>query len=273
MIVHGIQPDSGQGNNIRTPVIAGNWKMNTTPADGKALAAAVAKGAAAHKGVEVIICPPFTGIAAAAEAVRGSSVKVGAQNAHAKAFGAFTGEVSVPMLKGLVTHVIVGHSERRAMFGETDATVAEKAKAVSAGGMSPIVCVGESLDVRKSGKAVQTVRAQVRGSLAGYEAWGTLTVAYEPVWAIGTGEAASPEQAQEIAAAIRAELASVAGKSAAESIRILYGGSVNPQNIGPFVDRADIDGALVGGASLKAEDFVRIIELTARVAGGKAPSA
>ena len=252
---------------MRTPVIAGNWKMNTTPAEGKSLAAGVAKGAAAHRGVEVIICPPFTGIAAALESVKGAAVKVGAQNVHAKPSGAFTGEISVSMLKDMVSHVIVGHSERRAMFGETDATVAGKAKAVSTGGLSPIVCVGEPLDVRKSGRAVQTVRSQVSGSLEGYADWGRLIVAYEPVWAIGTGEAASPEQAQEMAAAIRQELASLAGEKAAYGIRILYGGSVNAQNIGSFVGEPDIDGALVGGASLKADDFVRIIEQTAKASG------
>ena len=250
---------------MRTPVIAGNWKMNTTPAEGKTLADAIASGSKAHAGVEVIVCPPFTGLAVAAEAVKGSDVKVGAQNAHAKESGAFTGEVSTGMLKGLVSHVILGHSERRALFAETDAGVAEKAIAVDAAGMTPIVCVGEPLEIRKAGKAEETLRAQLSASLAGYSSWSALIVAYEPVWAIGTGEAASPQQAQETIGALRDELRSLAGAEA-ENIRILYGGSVNGQNIGPFIDRPDIDGALVGGASLKADEFLRIIEMTARIA-------
>lgn len=249
---------------MRTPVIAGNWKMNTTPTDGAELAAAIATGATAHPGVEVIICPPFTGLSSAAEAVSGSEVKVGAQNAHASESGAFTGEISAGMLKGLVSHVILGHSERRAMFSETDADIASKAVAVNAAGITPIVCVGEPLEIRKAGKAESTLKAQLSSSLAGYEAFGNLIVAYEPVWAIGTGEAASPQQAQQTIGALRDELRSLAG-SEAESIRILYGGSVNGQNIGPFIDRTDIDGALVGGASLKADDFLRIVEMTARI--------
>lgn len=249
----------------RKPLIAGNWKMNTTPAEGRELAAAIASGSAEFSSVEVIVCPPFTGLADASQAVSGTEVAIGAQNVSAEASGAFTGEVSVSMLKGLVSHVIVGHSERRALFGETDEGVAAKAVAAHAADLTPILCVGENLETRKSGKAIAAVRSQLRDSLAGYSGWDSLIVAYEPVWAIGTGEAASPQQAQEIIGELRQELVSLAGPDAAARIRILYGGSVNSNNIGPFVDRADIDGALVGGASLKSDEFVRIVEMTARL--------
>lgn len=249
----------------RKPVIAGNWKMNTTPSEGRDLALAIARGASDFPGVEVIVCPPFTGLANVATTLEGSIVKVGAQNISSEDSGAFTGEISALMLDELVSHVIVGHSERRAMFCETDEAVAAKAVKAYSTSITPIVCVGESLEVRKSGAAIATVRGQLRGSLAAYEGWDSLIVAYEPVWAIGTGEAASPQQAQEIIGELREELVELAGKDAASEIRILYGGSVNSTNIGPFVDRPDIDGALVGGASLQAEEFVRIIEMTARL--------
>lgn len=250
---------------MRTPVIAGNWKMNTTPAEGRDLATAIATGAKAHPEVEVIVCPPFTGLASVVEAASGGNIKIGAQNVHPSESGAFTGEISTGMLKGLVSHVVLGHSERRALFAETDSDIASKAIAVNAAGMTPIVCVGESLEVRKSGAAEPTLRAQLRSSLDEYAAFENLIVAYEPVWAIGTGEAATPQQAQLTIGALREELRSLAGAEA-ENIRILYGGSVNGQNIGPFMDRTDIDGALVGGASLKADEFLRIIEMTARIA-------
>ena len=263
--VDSTEPDEKEDMSSRTPVIAGNWKMNTTPSDGRDLAAAIASGTGVYQGVEVVVCPPFTGLAAAAEAVSGSRVSVGAQNMSAEESGAHTGEVSASMLTGLVSHVIVGHSERRAMYGETDADVAAKAGAVHRAGFVPILCVGENLEIRKSGDAVSAVRTQVRASLTGFTGWDSLIVAYEPVWAIGTGEAASPQQAQEIIGELRNELVALAGTDAASAIRILYGGSVNSRNIGPFVDRPDIDGALVGGASLQADEFVRIVEMTARL--------
>ncbi len=249
----------------RKPVIAGNWKMNTTPSEGRDLALAIAAGSSDYPGVEVIVCPPFTGLANVSKTVEGSLVKVGAQNVSSEDSGAFTGEVSVSMLDELVTHIIVGHSERRALYGETDESVAAKANKASEGGFVPIVCVGESLDIRKSGNAVPTVRGQLKDSLADYSMWDSLIVAYEPVWAIGTGEAASPQQAQEIIGELREELELLAGDEAAAKIRILYGGSVKSTNIGPFVDQSDIDGALVGGASLQADEFVRIVEMTARL--------
>ena len=251
---------------MRKPVIAGNWKMNTSIEEGVDLARSIAESTSGHSGVTRIICPPFVSLRPVADAVAGSGLRVGAQNLHEEAKGAFTGEISVSMLAGLVSYVIVGHSERRALFGDTDASVSLKARAAARAGINPIVCVGETLGARKKGEAVDTVRSQVRASLDSYSEWNRLAVAYEPLWAIGTGEAASPMQAQEMAAAIRAELSRLAG-DAAEAIPILYGGSVNGENIGPFIDRDDIDGALVGGSSLKADEFSKIIRLTASVSG------
>ena len=248
---------------MRTPVIAGNWKMNTTPDSGVELARGVVDGTAGISGVTTIVCPPFVSLQAVKSAVEGSDVLVGAQNVSAEPSGAFTGEVSVEMLGGLVTHVIVGHSERRALYGETNGNVADKAIAAASGGLKPIVCVGESIDVRRAGDAEQFCRRQVRESLAGYADWESLLLAYEPVWAIGTGQAASPRDAQAIAHAIRDELSGIAGQAAAQQVPVLYGGSVNPENAGPFIDRPDIDGALVGGASLNADDFSAIVRVTA----------
>ena len=251
---------------MRTPVIAGNWKMNTNPQSAVELACEVVDGTSALTDVTTIICPPFVSLQAVKSAVEGSDVMVGAQNVSAEPSGAFTGEISVEMLAGLATHVTVGHSERRSLFGETDENVAAKAVAAAAGGLQPIVCVGESLDVRRAGEAEQFCRAQLRKSLAGYSAWETVLVAYEPVWAIGTGQAASPRDAQAIAQAIRDELSDIAGQAHADQIPVLYGGSVNPENAGPFIDRPDIDGALVGGASLQAGDFAAIVRVTAGLA-------
>ena len=248
---------------MRTPVIAGNWKMNTTPDSGVELARGVVDGTAGISGVTTIVCPPFVSLQAVKSAVEGSAVLVGAQNVSAEPSGAFTGEISVEMLAGLVTHVIVGHSERRSLYGETDGNVAGKAVAAASGGLKPIVCVGESLDVRRAGDAEPFCRRQVRESLAGYADWESLLLAYEPVWAIGTGQAASPRDAQAIAHAIRDELSGIAGQAAAQQVPVLYGGSVNPENAGPFIDRPDIDGALVGGASLNADDFSAIVRVTA----------
>ena len=251
---------------MRTPVIAGNWKMNTNPQSAVELALGVVDGTSGLADVTTIICPPFVSLQAVKSAVEGSDVMVGAQNVSAEPSGAVTGEISVEMLAGLATHVTVGHSERRSLYGETDENVAAKAVAAAAGGLQPIVCVGESLDVRRAGEAEQFCRAQLRKSLAGYSAWETVLVAYEPVWAIGTGQAASPRDAQAIAQAIRDELSDIAGQAHADQIPVLYGGSVNPENAGPFIDRPDIDGALVGGASLQAGDFSAIVRVTAGLA-------
>ncbi len=241
----------------RTPVIAGNWKMNTDVESGIELATGIVGLSKDVSGVEKIICPPFTSIERVSVAVHGSTIHVGAQNVSANSDGAFTGEISTSMLKGFVSHVIVGHSERRAMNGETSEQVGAKAIAAAAAGLSPIVCTGEDLDVRNAGDAVQFVSEQLEQSLSGFSAWESLIVAYEPVWAIGTGEAATSDQAQEMAAVCRGVIRNLAPE-AAYSVRVLYGGSVNSGNVVELLDQPDIDGALVGGASLKAEEFSKL---------------
>jgi triosephosphate isomerase (TIM) len=247
----------------RTKFVCGNWKMHKTAAEARALVKdlrALAEGPAAE--VEVAVAPPFTALAAAGEALRGSKIELAAQNVHAEPQGAFTGEVSAGMLaEAGVRHVIVGHSERRQLFGETDEGVRRKVGAVLGAGMRPIVCVGELLAEREAGRTLEVVGRQVRGALAGLPpaVVAALTVAYEPVWAIGTGKTASSAQAQEVHAAIRALLREMAGGSA-DAVRIQYGGSVKPDNARELMAQPDVDGALVGGASLKAQDFVQIVK-------------
>jgi triosephosphate isomerase len=247
----------------RKKFVCGNWKMHKTAAEARALLKdlrALAEGQAAE--VEVAVAPPFTALAAAAEALRGSTIELAAQNVNAEPQGAFTGEVSAGMLaEAGVRYVIVGHSERRQLFGETDDGVRRKVGAVLGAGMRPIVCVGEILAEREGGRTLEVVGRQVRGALAGLPAAAVaaLTVAYEPVWAIGTGKTASSAQAQEVHAAIRALLRDLAGGSA-DAVRIQYGGSVKPDNARELMAQPDVDGALVGGASLKAQDFVQIVK-------------
>lgn len=247
----------------RTPVIAGNWKMNTDTESGLELALGVLEQSESVTGVEKIVCPPFVALAGISELLGGTSVHVGAQNVSANENGAFTGEISASMLKGLVSHVIVGHSERRALYNETSADVAAKLAAVVPAGLIPILCVGENLVVRQAGNAASFVADQLESSLAGYTAWDLLIVAYEPVWAIGTGEAATSGQAQEMTAVcrevIRKLAPDVADTHTADSVRVLYGGSVNSGNIDELLAQPDIDGALVGGASLKADEFTKLI--------------
>ena len=250
------------------PLVAGNWKMNTTVDEAVALAEALKPGLSAVDGIDRAICPPFISLVPVAGVLEGSGIDVGAQDAHPEQSGAFTGAVSVSMLAELCDFVIVGHSERRAMFGETDEIVSVKANAVVAAGMRPIVCVGESLEVRETGDAEQFVTGQLEASLAGVSRPEAVVVAYEPIWAIGTGRSARPDAVQEMAAALRRTLAGSYGDEAAARIPVLYGGSVNSENVGPFVDRPDIDGALVGGASLDADEFVRIAELIALIRVG-----
>ena len=243
---------------IRTPVIAGNWKMNTDVVSGLELAREILERSDGITGVEKIVCPPFVALAGISELLGGSSVHVGAQNVSANENGAYTGEISTSMLEGLVSHVIVGHSERRALYDETSADVAAKAAAVVSAGLIPILCVGEALEIRQAGNAIPFVADQLESSLAGYTAWESLIVAYEPVWAIGTGEAATSEQAQEMTAVCREVIRKLA-PNAADSVRVLYGGSVNSGNIDELLEQPDIDGALVGGASLKADEFSKLI--------------
>ncbi|MBA4180946.1 MAG: triose-phosphate isomerase [Anaerolinea sp.] len=241
---------------MRKPFVAGNWKMNTTEAEARELAAAVAAGAAGLA-CDVALCVPFPHLAAVREAVRGSAVGVGAQDVYWEAKGAFTGEVSTAMLADYCRYVIVGHSERRQFFGETDATVQKKLAAVIASPLDPIVCVGELLEERRGGHTQDVLSRQVCEGLSGVELSARVTVAYEPVWAIGTGETAAPEQAQEACRFIRGELRKMCG-GVADQIRIQYGGSVNAENAATLLSLPDVDGALVGGASLKVDQFLAI---------------
>ena len=244
----------------RTPVIAGNWKMNTDVRSGTKLVEEILALSDAASGVEKIVCPPFVSLTSISQTVAGSSIQVGAQNVNANGNGAFTGEVSTSMLNGLVSHVIIGHSERRTMNSETSADVAAKAIEVVDAGLVAILCVGEDLDVRKSGDAATFVSAQLEESLTGFSQWDSLIVAYEPVWAIGTGEAATSDQAQEMTAVCRDLVRKLASEKA-DSVRVLYGGSVNSGNIAELLTQPDIDGALVGGSSLKADEFSKLIAL------------
>jgi triosephosphate isomerase len=247
----------------RTKIVAGNWKMNLDRAKAKELAAAVAARRGEAAAVELVLCPPALYVETVGSALAGarSNVGLGAQNMHDKASGAFTGEVAPPMLVDLgCRYVILGHSERRTLFGETDAAVNVKTKAALAAGLVPIVCVGETLEEREAGKTAAVVTGQVQGSLAGLSAaeLEKVVVAYEPVWAIGTGKVATPEQAQEVHALIRRLLAGLSSPEVAARVRIQYGGSVKPDNAADLARQPDIDGALVGGASLKADDFLGI---------------
>ena len=245
-----------------TNIIAGNWKMNTDNASGALLASAVAAGASGLSGVRIIVAPPFVSLAAVRDAVAGSGVAVAAQNMHADDSGAFTGEVAPPMLVGLCDYVIIGHSERRQFFGETDESVGRKAAAALHHGLRPIICVGETLDERESGRAAEVIRRQVVAAVADLDpeiVAGALAIAYEPVWAIGTGRAATPEIADQImGGAISTTIAAALGAEAASVTPLLYGGSVNPANAAEFAAVPSISGALVGGASLDARTFLDV---------------
>lgn len=247
----------------RTPLIAGNWKLNAGAQDGLVLASAIAEVAKTASNVDVVVSPPATALAAVASTLEeaGSKVEVSAQNLYPKDSGAFTGEISAPMIKAAgAKWVIVGHSERRAIFGESDAFIREKIEAAVAGGLRPIACIGETLEEREAGKTLEVVFAQV-DAFADLlrKQIGNIVIAYEPVWAIGTGKVATPEQAQEVHAAIRGRLAEKVSADVAEGTRILYGGSVKGSNAVDLLGCPDIDGALVGGASLQPDDFGAII--------------
>jgi len=246
---------------MRTPIIAGNWKMYKTRDEARTLTRAIREGSGDLTGREVVIAPPFTALSAAADEIRGSGIVLAAQNVHWEDKGAFTGEISLPMLKDAgCGMVILGHSERRQYFGETDELVNRKARAVLNAGLRPIICIGETLSERESRKHEYSVSKQLEGGLDGLtdEDLFRIIFAYEPVWAIGTGRTASPETAQEMHGYIRGRLFEKFGKNA-ETVRILYGGSVKPDNIDALMQQPDIDGALVGGACLEAESFLRII--------------
>jgi len=247
---------------MRTPVMAGNWKMHCTSGEAVVLARELVERLASGVEAEVIVSPACTSLIPVREAIAGSPIALAAQNIHWEPKGAFTGEVSAEMAKDAgCTHVIIGHSERRALFGYTDASVNRKVIAALAKGLTPIVCIGEMLTDREAGTTRDVILGQLDGALEGLdaEAIGQLIVAYEPVWAIGTGHTATPAQAEEVHGWIRERLGDLAGSGVAYNLRILYGGSVKPDNVAELMGQTNIDGALVGGASLKADSFERIV--------------
>jgi triosephosphate isomerase (TIM) len=251
---------------LRKKLIAGNWKMNKTPADGVALAQDIVTAVGKQPDVDIVICPPFTALDAVAKTLEGSIVKLGAQNMHFEASGAFTGEVSAPMLRALfTTHVILGHSERRTYFGETDELINKKVLTALKNQLRPVFCVGESLAEREAGSTLKVVQTQVERGLEGVskELAASVIVAYEPVWAIGTGKVATTEQAQEVHAFIRGLLTKLFTEPVAQRVRILYGGSMKPANAPELLAQRDIDGGLIGGASLEARSFVDLVNAAA----------
>lgn len=248
----------------RTPLIAGNWKMNLNLEDSVQLVKSIGRGIVGLEGVDVLVAPPFTGLTAVREAIGSAGIILAAQNMHWEPSGACTGEISASMLlEAGCTHVILGHSERRNDFGETNEMIDKKAEAAVANGLVPIVCVGERLEEREANRTFMVIKQQLDGSLKNFRTKvaipSSLTLAYEPVWAIGTGKTATPEQAQEVHAFIRNWLKEAFDSQTAQALRILYGGSVKAGNAKDLMSRPDIDGALVGGASLKAESFLPII--------------
>ena len=253
---------------MRKPIMAGNWKMNNSIDEAITLADTICHNVAATESVERILCPSFVCLPAVRRVVDGTSIAVGAQNVHWADSGAYTGEISATMLQDLVSHVIIGHSERRQYFGETDETVNKKIHSALAHGLTPILCVGESLAQNEAGETHSVVSRQVKAALTGLsgDQVRSLILAYEPIWAIGTGKAATAEQAQEICGAtVRASVAEAYDSSVAEEVRVLYGGSTNDKNIGEIMRKADIDGALIGGAALKADSFSAMVKTTAEL--------
>ncbi len=251
---------------LRPAVIAGNWKMNKTPDETKALIKEIIPlvGDAA---CEVVVCVPFVDLHAALEAAGGTNIKVGAQNCHFEASGAFTGEISAPMLKSIgVEYVIIGHSERRAYFGETDITVQKRTRAALDAGLTVIVCVGETLEQREQGITRELCALQSKIALQGVKSdeLGRIVIAYEPVWAIGTGRTATADQAEEVCGWIRDTLAELYGRESADGVSIQYGGSMNAANAYELLSKPNVDGGLIGGASLKAKDFAEIVKATNR---------
>ncbi len=251
---------------LRKAVIAGNWKMNNTPDTTKATIEAM-KPLVADADCDVVLCVPYIDIPAALEASAGSNIKIGAENCHWEVKGAFTGEVSAEMLKAVgIPYVIIGHSERRQYFGETDETVNKRVRAALNAGLTVILCVGEVKEERLQGVTSEVVRKQTKVALGGVSEaeLDSIILAYEPVWAIGTGLTATPEQAQEVCADIRALIGELYNKAAADKFVIQYGGSMNAANAAELLDKEDVDGGLIGGASLKAEDFSVIVKAASR---------
>lgn len=250
---------------MRIPVIVGNWKMFNTVGEALALVRDLKAQVADAQGVQIVVAPVFTAIHAVAGELKSSNIAVSSQDVYWEETGAFTGEVGPAMLKDAgCAYAIMGHSERRQYFGETDETVNKKVKAVLRAGLIPIMCVGELLEEREVGRTMQVVEKQVKGGIAGISSddIAKIIIAYEPVWAIGTGKTATPAQAQEVHKAIRALIAALAGTQVAVGLRILYGGSVKADNVDVLMREGDIDGALVGGASLKADSFARIVKFS-----------
>jgi triosephosphate isomerase len=247
---------------MRVPMIAGNWKMNTTVSEAVKLVGEMRPLLDPIGNVEKVVCPPFVSLTSVKDILKGSSVKLGAQNMHFEEKGAYTGEVSPLMLAGLCEYVILGHSERRQYFGETNEIINKKVRAALKAGLKPILCVGESLAQFEAGKTEVVVTDHVTGSLKDIPASGALVIAYEPVWAIGTGKAATSEQANKIIGIVRKIVAKLYGDAFARNLRILYGGSVTADNIAELMRQPEIDGGLVGGASLKVDAFTSIIKQT-----------
>ena len=250
---------------MRIPIIAGNWKMNTSVTEAVELVKAMKKKLNSISGVEKVLCPPFISLTAVKEIIKGTSIKLGAQNMYFELTGAYTGEISPVMLAGLCEFVILGHSERRAHFGDNDQIVNKKVRAGLSMQLTPIICVGESLEQNEAGETIAVVTKQVRAAFEGIDSPHGTVIAYEPLWAIGTGKAARGDQANAVSSVIRGVIAQLYGDSVAQEIRIQYGGSVNSANIAEFISQPEVDGALVGGASLKAAEFVGIMEQTAKI--------
>lgn len=250
---------------MRTPFIAGNWKMNTTVNEAIKLVSEMKSGLEAVENVEIAICPPFVSLKTVRDLLSGSTIKLGAQNMHFEEKGAFTGEISPLMLSAMCDYVILGHSERRQYFGETSEIVNRKVKAAIIAGLNPILCIGENLTEFEAGKTEEIVTGQLLKSLSFVDPFPRLVVAYEPIWAIGTGKAATGERANQVISLIRQTTTGLYDKNFAYNMRILYGGSVTGDNIKEFIEQAEIDGALVGGASLKPDQFISIIRQTAQI--------
>ena len=249
--------------------IAGNWKMNKTSSEAAALAKGVVEAVGKVESVDIAVCPTFTSLESASRELAGSTVKLGAQNMYFEKSGAFTGEISAAMLKELgCTYVILGHSERREYFKECDCLINKKVKAALEAGIKPILCVGETLGQREAGQTINVVSAQTKGGLESLtsEQAANVVIAYEPVWAIGTGKTATPEMAQEVHAEIRKVLAGMFGDETAEGMQILYGGSMKPENADQLLAQKDIDGGLIGGAALKADSFAALVKSAEKLA-------
>jgi triosephosphate isomerase len=250
---------------MRMPIIAGNWKMNTTATEATELVKAMKKKLNSISGVEKVLCPPFISLTTVKDLIKGTSIKLGAQNMYYERSGAYTGEISPVMLSGLCEIVVLGHSERRAHFGDTDQIVNKKVQAALAMQLTPIICVGESLEQNEAGETIEVVTRQVKAAFEGIDSLQGTVIAYEPIWAIGTGKAARGDQANAISGVIRSVVAQLYGNSIAQEMRIQYGGSVTAANTSEFISQPEIDGALVGGASLKAAEFIGIVEQTSKI--------